>query len=139
MIVDLVVDQTGYDEDIIDMDADLEGELGVDSIKRAQLIGELETHYNLQSLRETNLQLSDFPTLASIHSYVLNHLQQSGGGDSLRVRCRNKDLVFAIRTWGSYADGVAFAILLMNMAVPTIDFLTKPHIVGHTRKPRGLP
>ena len=79
MIIDLVVDQTGYDEDIIDMDADLEGELGIDSIKRAQLIGELETHYNLQSLRETNLQLSDFPTLASIHAYVLDHLEQATG------------------------------------------------------------
>ncbi len=75
MIIDLVVDQTGYDEDIIDMDADLEGELGVDSIKRAQLLGELETTYQLQSLRDQNLRLSDFPTLASIHAYVLEHLQ----------------------------------------------------------------
>jgi len=40
-------------------------------------------------------------------------------------------LIYAIREWGSYADGVAFAVLLMNMAVPTIDYLTRPHIVGH--------
>ena len=40
-------------------------------------------------------------------------------------------LTFAIRTWGSYADGVAFAVLLMNMAVPAIDRLTRPRIVGH--------
>ena len=45
-------------------------------------------------------------------------------------------LIFAIREWGSYADGVAFAVLLMNMAVPTIDYLTKPHIVGHPIKTR---
>lgn len=43
-------------------------------------------------------------------------------------------LVYAIREWGSYADGVAFAVLLMNMAVPTIDYLTRPHIVGHPKK-----
>lgn len=43
-------------------------------------------------------------------------------------------LIYCIRTWGSYADGVAFAVLLMNMAVPAIDYLTKPHIVGHSRK-----
>jgi len=42
-------------------------------------------------------------------------------------------LIYAIRRWGSYADGVAFAVLLMNMAVPAIDYLTKPHIVGHPR------
>lgn len=44
-------------------------------------------------------------------------------------------LIYAIRRWGSYADGVAFAILLMNMAVPAIDYLTKPHIVGHAKTP----
>jgi electron transport complex protein RnfD len=40
-------------------------------------------------------------------------------------------LIYAIRTWGSYADGVAFAVLIMNMAVPAIDYLTQPHIIGH--------
>ncbi len=40
-------------------------------------------------------------------------------------------LIYCIRTWGSYADGVAFAVLVMNMAVPAIDYLTRPHIVGH--------
>ena len=40
-------------------------------------------------------------------------------------------LIWCIRRWGSYADGVAFAVLIMNMAVPAIDYLTRPHIVGH--------
>ena len=40
-------------------------------------------------------------------------------------------LIYCIRTWGSYADGVAFAVLIMNMAVPAIDYLTRPRIVGH--------
>lgn len=40
-------------------------------------------------------------------------------------------LIYIIRTHGAYADGVAFAVLLMNMAVPAIDYLTQPHIVGH--------
>ncbi len=43
-------------------------------------------------------------------------------------------LIFAIRKWGSYADGVAFAVLIMNMATPAIDYLTRPHIVGHARR-----
>lgn len=42
-------------------------------------------------------------------------------------------LIYAIRRWGSYADGVAFAVLLMNMATPAIDYLTRPHIVGHSK------
>lgn len=40
-------------------------------------------------------------------------------------------LIWCIRRWGSYADGVAFAVLIMNMAVPAIDYLTRPAIVGH--------
>ncbi|MDH3336538.1 MAG: RnfABCDGE type electron transport complex subunit D [Gammaproteobacteria bacterium] len=43
-------------------------------------------------------------------------------------------LIFVIRKWGSYADGVAFAVILMNMATPAIDYLTRPHIVGHPRR-----
>jgi electron transport complex protein RnfD len=43
-------------------------------------------------------------------------------------------LIFIIRRWGSYADGVAFAVLLMNMATPAIDYVTRPHIVGHARR-----
>lgn len=39
-------------------------------------------------------------------------------------------LVFVIRTWGGYPDAVAFAVLLMNMAVPTIDYYTKPKVFG---------
>ena len=42
-------------------------------------------------------------------------------------------LIFAIRKWGSYADGVAFAVLLMNMATPAIDYIARPRIVGHSR------
>lgn len=42
-------------------------------------------------------------------------------------------LIYAIRRWGAYADGVAFAVLLMNMARPAIDYVTRPRIVGHAR------
>jgi electron transport complex protein RnfD len=37
---------------------------------------------------------------------------------------------YIIRTWGGYPDGIAFAVLLMNTAVPTIDYYTKPRVFG---------
>lgn len=46
-------------------------------------------------------------------------------------------LIWCIRRWGSYADGVAFAVLIMNMAVPAIDKFTRPRIVGHRRGEDG--
>lgn len=74
LMIDLLVDQTGYDEDIIDMEADLESELGVDSIKRAQLLGELEQQFDLPPIQQSDLKLADFPTLASIHEFIMDQV-----------------------------------------------------------------
>ncbi len=38
--------------------------------------------------------------------------------------------VFIIRSWGGYPDAVAFSVLLLNMAAPTIDYYTQPRIFG---------
>ncbi|KAA5839925.1 RnfABCDGE type electron transport complex subunit D [Pseudomonas chlororaphis] len=35
-------------------------------------------------------------------------------------------LTYLIRTWGGYPDGVAFAVLLMNLAVPALERLAAP-------------
>lgn len=42
-------------------------------------------------------------------------------------------LVYVIRNWGAFPDGIAFAILLMNIAVPLIDQYTQPRVFGHKR------
>ncbi|HEY8537309.1 MAG TPA: electron transport complex subunit RsxD [Steroidobacteraceae bacterium] len=39
-------------------------------------------------------------------------------------------IAYTIRTWGGYPDGIAFAVLLMNLAVPLIDRYTVPRIYG---------
>lgn len=45
-------------------------------------------------------------------------------------------LVFVIRTWGGYPDAVAFSVLLMNIAAPTIDYYTQPRVYGHGKHPQ---
>ncbi|MDH5433815.1 MAG: electron transport complex subunit RsxD [Gammaproteobacteria bacterium] len=42
-------------------------------------------------------------------------------------------LIVIIRVFGGYPDAVAFAVLLLNIAVPTIDHYTKPVIYGHNK------
>ena len=39
-------------------------------------------------------------------------------------------LAYIIRVFGGYPDGVAFAVLLMNLCAPVIDLLTQPRIFG---------
>ena len=45
-------------------------------------------------------------------------------------------LVYLIRYFGNYPDGVAFAILLSNICVPLIDHYTRPRVAGHFAKGR---
>ncbi|MDX1460944.1 MAG: RnfABCDGE type electron transport complex subunit D, partial [Xanthomonadales bacterium] len=39
-------------------------------------------------------------------------------------------ITLVIRRWGGYPDGIAFAVLLMNMAAPLIDRYTQPRVYG---------
>ncbi|HEX5793247.1 MAG TPA: electron transport complex subunit RsxD [Rheinheimera sp.] len=43
-------------------------------------------------------------------------------------------LVFLIRNFGGYPDAYAFAVLLANMAVPLIDYYTRPRTYGHRQR-----
>ena len=42
-------------------------------------------------------------------------------------------LTYFIRVFGGYPDGVAFAVLLMNICVPLIDAYTQPRVFGHKK------
>ncbi|MDF2179319.1 electron transport complex subunit RsxD [Aliiglaciecola sp. CAU 1673] len=44
--------------------------------------------------------------------------------------------VVIIRTWGGYPDAIAFAVVIMNMAVPLLDYYTRPRVYGHRSKGR---
>ncbi|HCB12705.1 MAG TPA: electron transporter RnfD [Gammaproteobacteria bacterium] len=50
-------------------------------------------------------------------------------------------LVYIIRTWGGYPEGVAFAVVLMNAAAPLIDHYFRPRAYGRTWRgqPRPVP
>ncbi|MGM0487266.1 MAG: beta-ketoacyl synthase N-terminal-like domain-containing protein [Planctomycetota bacterium] len=74
ILVGFVIDQTGYPEEIIELDADLEADLGIDSIKKAQLFGEVGERFQIAPRED--LSLDDFPTL----NHVLDFLVQELGG-----------------------------------------------------------
>jgi electron transport complex protein RnfD len=42
-------------------------------------------------------------------------------------------LTWIIRTFGAYPDGIAFAVLLMNIGAPLIDLYTQPPVFGRKR------
>jgi len=83
-LVDLVVDQTGYSPDVLDLDADMEADLGIDSIKQAQLLGEVQQQFEIQYVPGKKNSLSSFSTLRSILNYLAEVIPQNGS-TSFRV------------------------------------------------------
>ncbi len=41
-------------------------------------------------------------------------------------------LLYCMRTWGGYPDGMAFAVLLANLTAPTLDYYTRPTAYGQS-------
>jgi acyl carrier protein len=68
-LVNFVVEQTGYAPAVVKMDSDLEADLGIDSIKKARLFGELREYFDVQP--DPTMTLDSFPTLGHIRDYLL--------------------------------------------------------------------
>ncbi len=101
LMVDFVIDQTGYSPDVIDLDADLESELAIDSIKKAQLLGELQEQFELHDVELGRLALSDFTNLRSILDFVVAHhageasVEVTSNGDDAHANGRAGDDEYA--------------------------------------------
>jgi 3-oxoacyl-(acyl-carrier-protein) synthase/acyl carrier protein/NAD(P)-dependent dehydrogenase (short-subunit alcohol dehydrogenase family) len=67
-ILPIVVLHTGYPQEFIEMDADMEGELGIDSIKQAEIMSDIRSEFNLEV--DEGFQIRDHPTLGHVVSYV---------------------------------------------------------------------
>lgn len=70
-----ISEQTGYPADIIDLDADMEADLGIDTVKQAQVMGKVRDVYRLSA--DPNLTLADVPTLRKVAEYVARRLAET--------------------------------------------------------------
>ena len=77
-LINFVVEQTGYPPEIVELDADLEADLGIDSIKKAQLFGELGEYFEVQPAE--NMSLDDFPTLRHVLAVLVNAQNSPSNG-----------------------------------------------------------
>jgi acyl transferase domain-containing protein/NADP-dependent 3-hydroxy acid dehydrogenase YdfG len=73
-VLEIVAEKTGYPKDMLDLDLDLEADLGVDTVKQAEMFAAVRAAYNIP--RDENLKLRDFPTLASVIKFA--HDRQPG-------------------------------------------------------------
>ena len=67
-VVTIVAEMTGYPAELLDLDLDLEADLGVDTVKQAEVFAAVRDRFNVE--RDENLQLRDFPTLTHVIGWV---------------------------------------------------------------------
>ena len=68
----LISEKTGYPPEMLDPDLDLEADLGVDTVKQAELFAEMREFYNIP--RRDDLKLSEYNTLQRVVDFILESL-----------------------------------------------------------------
>jgi acyl transferase domain-containing protein/acyl carrier protein/NAD(P)-dependent dehydrogenase (short-subunit alcohol dehydrogenase family) len=67
-VLGLVAEKTGYPRDMLELDLDLEADLGVDTVKQAEVFGLVRETFDIP--RQDNLKLRDYPTLRHVIGFV---------------------------------------------------------------------
>jgi acyl transferase domain-containing protein/NAD(P)-dependent dehydrogenase (short-subunit alcohol dehydrogenase family) len=67
-VLAIVAEKTGYPKDMLDLDLDLEADLGIDTVKQAEMFAAIRAAYNIP--RDENLKLREFPTLALVIKFA---------------------------------------------------------------------
>lgn len=75
-IVRAFASRTGYPEEMLERDLDLEADLGIDTVKQIAVIGELRTSLGLPT--DANFELRKHPSIAALASYLRERLASVG-------------------------------------------------------------
>lgn len=67
VIMDLTVNRTGYPADMLELDLDLEADLGIDTVKQVAILAEARKHFRLE--QEQGFRVRDYHTLRKIITY----------------------------------------------------------------------
>ncbi|MBI4928012.1 MAG: SDR family NAD(P)-dependent oxidoreductase, partial [Anaerolineae bacterium] len=66
-------EKTGYPVEMLDLELDLEADLGIDTVKQAELFATIRTHYGIP--RREDLRLSDYNTLTKVIGFMTEALE----------------------------------------------------------------
>ncbi|MBU0730453.1 MAG: SDR family NAD(P)-dependent oxidoreductase [Proteobacteria bacterium] len=81
-ILALVSDRTGYPRDMLDPDADMEADMGIDSIKRVEILGAIQkehlSQYDEPNARQTQ-DLAERKTLQGIIDWLIDFISSQQG------------------------------------------------------------
>ena len=73
-VLEVVARETGYPTDLLDPDLDLEADLGIDTVKQAEVFAAIREAYGIE--RDDALKLRDYPTLRHVVRFVIERSPQ---------------------------------------------------------------
>ena len=76
-VLEVVSEKTGYPVEMLDLELDLEADLGIDTVKQAELFAAIRTHYGIP--RREDLRLSEYNTLSKVIGFVSENLNLLSG------------------------------------------------------------
>jgi acyl transferase domain-containing protein/acyl carrier protein/NAD(P)-dependent dehydrogenase (short-subunit alcohol dehydrogenase family)/3-hydroxymyristoyl/3-hydroxydecanoyl-(acyl carrier protein) dehydratase len=68
VVIDIVSEKTGYPPDMLELDLDMEADLGIDTVKQVELFAAIREHYSLE--QEEGVNLSEYTTIGSVAQYI---------------------------------------------------------------------
>ncbi len=77
MLLEVVSEKTGYPAEMLELDMDMEADLGIDSIKRVEILGAVQSSYpDLPQV--TPEELAELRTLGQIIDHMSHHMPTTG-------------------------------------------------------------
>ncbi|MCW5828217.1 MAG: SDR family NAD(P)-dependent oxidoreductase [Deltaproteobacteria bacterium] len=122
VVVRTLADQTGYEAEDLGRTLDLEADLGIDTVKQAEVFAALREHYRLE--KDPNLKLRDYPTIEKIVDYLAMRLSGSAATASAPAASAPPEpAVQAAAETQAGNDGPSYVVVLGHDAASLADNL----------------
>ena len=72
LVLNAMAEKTGYPREMLEPDLDLEADLGIDSVKQAEIFGQLQAAYRFQNSNE--IKLKDLNSIRKITDFIVSIL-----------------------------------------------------------------
>ena len=132
MLLRLVSERTGYPEDMLDLNLDLEAELGIDSIKRVEILGSLQQQSDLPATVDME-RLSSLKTLQAVIDFL------SPDRENGRAMPKTPPFITRILSLNPGQAVTAICDLALSQLPGLLDHTLGRHIATAEPQLRGLP
>ncbi len=114
-VLSLIAEKTGYPTDMIESDMELEEDLGIDTVKQAEMLGLIRTKWNLP--REEGIRIQDYSTVNKIADYILSRIEKAPQPSTAAVATTSTE------TEDAYVPAQRLSLQLIDAPMPKIEKL----------------